>query len=119
MPDERKVHDKPIPRLGGLTFFPVITITLSLLMGIRYLYGWDVVNLPAVDVLVEFLMLLAGSCVLYIVGVGDDLIGVRGLLARAVIIDVDVIRVRRVFRGINRGLEIIREDDEDVISFAD
>ena len=76
MPDERKVHDKPIPRLGGLTFFPVITITLSLLMGIRYLFGWDVVNLPAVEVLVEFMMLLAGSCVLYIVGVGDDLIGV-------------------------------------------
>ena len=49
MPDERKVHDKPIPRLG---------------------------EFPAVDVLVEFLMLLAGSCVLYIVGVGDDLIGV-------------------------------------------
>ncbi len=47
------------------------------------------------------------------------MIGIRGLLARAVIIDVDVIRVRRVFRGINRGLEIIREDDEDVISFAD
>lgn len=76
MPDERKVHDKPIPRLGGLTFFPVITITLSLLMGIRYMFGWDVVNLPAVDVLVEFMMLLTGSCVLYIVGVGDDLIGV-------------------------------------------
>ena len=76
MPDERKVHDKPIPRLGGLTFFPVITITLSLLMGIRYLYGWDVVNIPAIEVLVEFLMLLAGSCILYVVGVGDDLIGV-------------------------------------------
>ena len=76
MPDDRKVHDQPIPRLGGLTFFPVITITLSLLMGIRYLFGWDVVNLPAVEVLVEFMMLLAGSCVLYVVGVGDDLIGV-------------------------------------------
>ena len=76
MPDKRKVHDKPIPRLGGLTFFPVITITLSLFMGIRYLYGWDVVNIAATEVFVEFMMLLAGSCILYVVGVGDDLIGV-------------------------------------------
>lgn len=24
VPDERKVHKRPIPRLGGVTFFPVI-----------------------------------------------------------------------------------------------
>lgn len=77
MPDERKVHDQPIPRLGGLIFFPVIVITLSLLMGIRYMHGWDVVNLPSKEVFVEYMMLLAGSCVLFIVGVGDDLVGVN------------------------------------------
>jgi len=76
IPDSRKVHDHPIPRLGGLTFFPVITISLSLLMALRYMFGWEVVNLSASTVLVEFMMLLAGSCLLYVVGVGDDLIGV-------------------------------------------
>jgi len=76
MPDSRKVHDRPIPRLGGLTFFPVITISISLLMAVRYIFGWGVVNVASDVVLVEFLMLLAGSCLLYIVGVGDDLIGV-------------------------------------------
>ena len=24
VPDERKVHKRPVPRLGGVTFFPVI-----------------------------------------------------------------------------------------------
>ena len=76
MPDSRKVHDAPIPRLGGLTFFPVIVITLSFLMGMRYLFGWGIINVPVREVFVEFMFLLAGSCILYVTGVGDDLIGV-------------------------------------------
>ena len=76
MPDSRKVHDAPIPRLGGLTFFPVIVITLSFLMGMRYLFGWGIINVPVKEVFVEFMFLLAGSCILYVTGVGDDLIGV-------------------------------------------
>ena len=28
VPDERKVHKRPIPRLGGVTFFPVILFSL-------------------------------------------------------------------------------------------
>ena len=35
-PDKRKVHTLPVPRLGGLSFFPVILISLCLIMGIRY-----------------------------------------------------------------------------------
>ena len=76
MPDDRKVHDMPIPRLGGLTFFPVIVITISLLMGIRYLNGWSIINVSSREVFVEFMLLLSGSCTLYVVGVGDDLVGV-------------------------------------------
>lgn len=76
IPDDRKIHDTPIPRLGGLSFFPVIVVTISLLMAIRYLLGYDIIHVPARTVLVEFLFLLAGSCILYVVGVGDDLIGV-------------------------------------------
>ncbi len=29
MPDKRKVHHAPIPRLGGLSFFPVMLITMG------------------------------------------------------------------------------------------
>ena len=29
MPDKRKVHHAPVPRLGGLSFFPVMLITMG------------------------------------------------------------------------------------------
>lgn len=76
IPDERKIHKTPVPRLGGLTFFPVITITISFLMAVRYIMGYDVIQIPERIVLIEFLCLLAGACILYIIGVGDDLIGI-------------------------------------------
>lgn len=76
IPDERKIHETPIPRLGGLSFFPTITVTIALLMAVRYLLGYDVIHIPERIVLVEFLFLLSGSCILYVVGVGDDIIGI-------------------------------------------
>lgn len=36
IPDSRKVHTSLIPRLGGLSFFPVILISLCFTTGIRY-----------------------------------------------------------------------------------
>lgn len=76
IPDERKIHDTPVPRLGGLSFFPVIVISISLMMAIRYVLGYDVIFIPERTVLIEFLFLLTGCTILYVVGVGDDLIGV-------------------------------------------
>jgi UDP-N-acetylmuramyl pentapeptide phosphotransferase/UDP-N-acetylglucosamine-1-phosphate transferase len=76
LPDERKIHDTPIPRLGGLSFFPVIVVTLAMSMAVRYLLGYDVIYIPERIVLIEFLFLLAGTMILYVVGVGDDLIGI-------------------------------------------
>ena len=76
IPDERKIHDTPVPRLGGLSFFPVVVISISLMMAVRYLLGYDVIFVPERIVLVEFLFLLAGATILYVVGVGDDLIGI-------------------------------------------
>lgn len=76
IPDERKIHDTPVPRLGGLSFFPVIVVTISFIMALRYLLGYDIIHVPARTVLIEFLLLLAGSCILYVVGVGDDMIGI-------------------------------------------
>ena len=39
MPDERKVHHAPIPRLGGLAFFPVMLITMGGLVLVHHLMG--------------------------------------------------------------------------------
>ena len=35
-PDARKVHKRPVSRLGGVSFFPVILFTGTFLIGIRY-----------------------------------------------------------------------------------
>ena len=34
-PDARKVHNRPIPRLGGVTFFPVIVFTFAVTTALR------------------------------------------------------------------------------------
>ena len=75
-PDARKIHTLPIPRLGGLSFFPVIFITMCLILGMRYYFGYPIENLPAGMVLYEFLFFGVGCMMLYLVGVTDDLIGV-------------------------------------------
>lgn len=77
MPDERKIHKGIVPRLGGIAFTPVICFTVSLLIGVTILVG-D----PRLMLLVESqtLPLSMGFCslfLIYIVGVGDDLVGVR------------------------------------------
>lgn len=76
LPDERKVHTVPVPRLGGLSFFPVILMSLCLTIGAQYYMGFPIENLPPDRTLYEFLFLAAGCMVLYLVGVADDLIGV-------------------------------------------
>ena len=77
VPDERKVHTSPIPRLGGVTFFPVIlfvTGVVSLYL-VRYCGTWD--SFFSGNIVSEFLGLIAGLTLLYVIGVGDDLVGVR------------------------------------------
>lgn len=72
-PDARKIHKHPVPRLGGVGFFPIILFTMSLSTGIRLLCGGAM--LPSE--LREYLFLLCGITLLYIVGIADDLVGVR------------------------------------------
>ena len=76
IPDARKVHNRPIPRLGGITFFPVLIMSFCLTIGIwmlMHLYG----GLVQVNLLIaRFILLSVGMMVLYLTGVTDDLIGV-------------------------------------------
>ena len=76
VPDARKVHTMPVPRLGGLSFFPVILMSTFLVIGFR-LYFWDVnVSGLSFNMLYEYLFLFVGMTLLYLVGVCDDLVGV-------------------------------------------
>lgn len=76
IPDDRKMHDRPIPRLGGITFLPILLICVCLVVGV-----WVLLDIPYVgaqmDVMfIRFILLFVGMMMLYLVGVVDDLIGV-------------------------------------------
>ena len=77
VPDERKVHKRPVPRLGGVTFFPVILFVICILT----MYRVIVDQLPNPNFTpantTEMLSLFAGLTLLYIIGIGDDLVGIR------------------------------------------
>ncbi|MDE5552783.1 MAG: undecaprenyl/decaprenyl-phosphate alpha-N-acetylglucosaminyl 1-phosphate transferase [Muribaculaceae bacterium] len=76
-PDERKIHTLPIPRLGGIAFMPVILFTIMLSIGIGLLYNYEWLRSIPVDQIKEGVFLACGGLSLFIVGIADDLIGVR------------------------------------------
>ena len=76
IPDQRKVHNRPIPRLGGVTFFPVLLISFCLTVGLWMLL--ELYSNPShVDAYFpRFILLSVGMMALFLTGVADDLIGV-------------------------------------------
>lgn len=75
MPSERKVHHSPVPRLGGIAFFPVILITMGGLVLLHHLMGMKSGAMQG-NAPYEYLALLVGSMMLFLVGLADDIIGV-------------------------------------------
>ncbi|WP_455674863.1 MraY family glycosyltransferase [Phocaeicola sp.] len=75
VPDARKIHNRPVSRLGGVSFFPAILFTVTFLVALCKIVGWclfsDASQVP------EVLLLCSGLTLLFIVGIGDDLVGVR------------------------------------------
>lgn len=77
VPDERKIHRVVVPRLGGFAFVPVICFSIMLLFGVDYLTEhYDLLEQAG-----RYMMpLLFGFCsliVLYLIGIADDLVGMR------------------------------------------
>ena len=77
IPDERKLHTDAIPRLGGVSFFPTITFSMAFTLAIRYLSGFGISSMMAEHIIPEFLFLICGLTLLYLIGIADDLVGVR------------------------------------------
>ena len=77
IPNGRKSHKEKIPRLGGIAFFPSIVLSMSLVVGYRYLIGFPLNQQLTGNILLEFLFLAAGCLFLFMMGIEDDLIGVR------------------------------------------
>lgn len=77
IPDGRKIHQSAVPRLGGIAFKPVVFFSVVLLLGVCQLLGYgDMLG----GIASESCSLAFGFCsimVLYLVGIADDLIGIR------------------------------------------
>lgn len=75
--DERKIHKGLIPRLGGIAFEPVILLSIVLLAGLNIILG----NTQFSEAFYRHaILLMAGFCsiqMLYLVGIADDLIGIK------------------------------------------
>lgn len=75
LPDKRKKHSEPIPRLGGISFTPVILLVSLFCLFIRFIFQfWDeelfFYRIP------ETILLVCGLLIIYLLGAKDDLVGV-------------------------------------------
>lgn len=76
MPDRRKVHTVPVPRLGGFSFLPVSLVSFCLAVSVRYYSGLGLDGLFTSGSVCELLLLTVGGTSLYLTGIADDLVGV-------------------------------------------
>lgn len=68
--DTRRVHSKPMPRIGGLS------IIISMLIGF-FIYFLFTINTPSIALNKKFLGYLIGSLVIGLMGLIDDIKGLR------------------------------------------
>lgn len=75
--DERKIHKGVVPRLGGIAFLPSVMFAMALVIGVNMRLG-DVEAYPALaDAVVPMCFMICAALLMFLVGMADDLIGVR------------------------------------------
>ena len=77
VPDQRKIHQGVIPRLGGISFVPTIFFSLALVVSLMYRVGHPVSAEVVRRVVPEFCLWICGLTLLYLGGIKDDLVGLR------------------------------------------
>lgn len=77
--DERKIHKGVVPRLGGIAFFPSILFSFCVVVGFSLkFFGWETVG-PYMEVVIPFYFMVCAVLLMFLVGIADDLLGVRYL----------------------------------------
>lgn len=77
IPDERKIHHCAVPRLGGIAFKPVVFFSFVLLLGINMVLGYSDILSEIGDDICPLAFAFCSIMALYLVGMADDLIGIR------------------------------------------
>jgi UDP-N-acetylmuramyl pentapeptide phosphotransferase/UDP-N-acetylglucosamine-1-phosphate transferase len=78
VPCERSIHTDVVPRIGGFAFLPAICFSILMLLGFNLLTGHGTYTL--LMLLVDVKAFIFGFCslmMLYLLGIADDMIGVR------------------------------------------
>lgn len=75
--DERKIHKGVVPRLGGIAFLPAFIFSFCIVVGCNIRLGVPGFSSFFNESLVPVFFLICSLMMMYLVGIADDLIGVR------------------------------------------
>lgn len=75
--DGRKIHRGPVPRLGGFAFLPAILFSLGFVVGFSIILGDMNIVMLFVEKLKGISFSLCAVLIMYLVGMSDDLVGVK------------------------------------------
>ncbi len=73
-PGGRKVHERPIPRLGGVAIFAGVAIAIGLQIAGELRLGWGGTLVSGGAIEVRTLGVLLGMTIIFLVGLWDDLV---------------------------------------------
>jgi len=76
MPNQRKVHIVPIPRLGGVSFLPVILISAGFTIAACCMLHFEIFRGDRLALFTRYILLIVGTTLLFLIGLMDDLVGV-------------------------------------------
>lgn len=75
--DERKIHKGVVPRLGGIAFFPSILFSIAVVVGFNLkFFGVETFGVFTESMVPVYFMICA-VLLMFLVGMADDLVGVR------------------------------------------
>lgn len=75
--DERKIHKGVVPRLGGIAFFPSILFSIAIVVGFNLkFFGLETFGILT-DSMVPVYFMICAVLLMFLVGMADDLVGVR------------------------------------------
>lgn len=75
--NERKIHKGLVPRLGGIAFVPVILVSIAVILEANQRLGFEAFSDALAARYMPLLSTFIALELLYLVGIADDLIGIK------------------------------------------
>ncbi|MDE5975716.1 MAG: undecaprenyl/decaprenyl-phosphate alpha-N-acetylglucosaminyl 1-phosphate transferase [Muribaculaceae bacterium] len=75
--NERKIHQGVVPRLGGIAFFPALLFSMAVVIATNIRFGCGSMEMAIDQRLMPLFFEICAIILLYLVGIADDLIGVK------------------------------------------